>query len=241
MHTAHSSTRRFHSSLAAFLLACVWAAALFAAAVPTSLRAQSADNPGKADAGLKVATFAGGCFWCMQYAFDPVKGVRKTVAGYTGGPEKDPTYEQVSAGRTGHAESVEVYYDPAEVSYEKLLEVFWANIDPTQQNGQFADHGKQYRSVIFTRGDEQQRLAEASKAALARSGEFAGKPIATAIAPVGAFYPAEEYHQEYYRKNPAEFHAYHVGSGRAGYVAQRAEKAKARSAAANAAGAVAKP
>ena len=171
-------------------------------------------------AELKVAYFAGGCFWCMQYAFDPVPGVRQTFAGYSGGPEERPTYSQVSSGRTGHAESVAVFYDPRETSYEKLLDAFWHNIDPTVTDRQFADVGSQYRAAIFYRTDEEKRLAEASRNALAATGKF-DRPVVTAIVPAQPFYPAEVYHQEYYRKHPMEFHAYHEGSGRASYLRQK--------------------
>ena len=174
---------------------------------------------------LKTAIFAGGCFWCMQYAFDRVPGVTKTVVGYTGGTKDAPDYEEVSGGKTGHAESIEVFYDPGATTYDKLLQTFWLNIDPTQRNGQFADHGSQYRSAIFTLDDEQRRQAEASKAALTQSEEFKGKTIVTAIVPAGKFYPAEDYHQKYYQKAPEHFQAYEIGSGRAGYVEERAKRA----------------
>jgi methionine-S-sulfoxide reductase len=192
------------------------------------LRAQSA-GPGPSatatpaplsaaqEAKLQPAIFAGGCFWCMQYAFDRVKGVKKTIVGYTGGTAAAPSYEDVSSGATGHAESIEVLYDPAETSYAKLLDVFWMNIDPTTVNREFADAGTQYRTAIFYRNDEQKKEAEASKAALAKSGKF-DQPIVTQIVPAGAFYPAEAYHQDYYRKNPMDFQAYEIGSGRAGYI-----------------------
>ena len=153
----------------------------------------------------------------MQYAFDRVPGVTKTVVGYTGGKVASPEYEEVSTGTTGHAESIEVQYDPGKVTYSQLLDVFWKNIDPTQLNRQFADRGTQYRTAIFYRDDAEKNVAEASKAALDKSGKY-GKPIVTEITKAGAFYPAEEEHQEYYRKNPEHFERYEVGSGRAGYV-----------------------
>lgn len=162
---------------------------------------------------LEVATFAGGCFWCMQPPFDKTKGVVSTVVGYSGGKEKHPTYEQVSNSRTGHRESIQVKFDPAKVSYEQLLDVFWRSIDPTQANGQFADIGPQYRTAIFYHSEEQKRLAEESKQKLAASGKFS-KPIAVEILPAGPFYPAEEYHQKYYLKNPDDYRRYAVGSGR---------------------------
>lgn len=159
------------------------------------------------------ATFAGGCFWCMEPPFDKLPGVLRTTSGYTGGTEVNPSYGEVSAGRTRHAEAVEVLYDPREVSYEELLEVFWRNIDPTTPNRQFSDSGTQYRTAIFTHGEEQRRLAQASKERLEASGRF-GKPIVTEIVPAGPFYPAEEYHQDYYLKNPLRYKVYRFGSGR---------------------------
>ena len=153
----------------------------------------------------------------MQYAFDRVPGVTKTVVGYTGGKVAAPEYEEVSTGRTGHAEAIEVQYDPAKVNYAQLLDVFWKNIDPTQENRQFADRGTQYRTAVFYRDDTEKQAAESSKAALEKTGKY-NKPIVTEITKVGAFYPAEEYHQGYYRKNPDHFQRYEVGSGRAGYI-----------------------
>ena len=164
-----------------------------------------------------TATFAGGCFWCMEPPFEKLDGVASVVSGYTGGTEPHPTYEQVSSGKTGHAEAVQVTYDPSKVSYQRLLDVFWMNIDPTMPDGQFADHGRQYRTAIFCHTEEQQRLAEASKQQLERSGKFQA-PIVTEIAPASAFYPAEEYHQDYYKKSPFRYHLYRIGSGREGYL-----------------------
>ena len=159
------------------------------------------------------ATFAGGCFWCMEGPFDKLPGVISTTSGYTGGKTKNPTYEQVSSGTTGHAESVQVEYDPTKVSYEKLLDVFWHNIDPTQRDGQFCDHGSQYRTAIFYHNDEQRKLAESSKAALQKSKPFKGD-IVTEIVPAQQFYPAEEYHQDFYKKNPVRYKIYRTGCGR---------------------------
>lgn len=161
---------------------------------------------------LKTATFAGGCFWCTQADFDKVPGVVKTIAGYTGGTQVNPTYEQVSNGGTGHYESVQVIYDPTKISYEKLLDVFWHNIDPTNGNGQFCDNGDQYRSVIFYQDEEQKKLALASKDKLIKSGRF--PQIVTQIIPAKIFYPAEEYHQEYHSKNPIRYHFYRYQCGR---------------------------
>jgi peptide methionine sulfoxide reductase msrA/msrB len=160
-----------------------------------------------------VATFAGGCFWCMEPPFEKLPGVSSVVSGYAGGTEPNPTYEQVSAGETGHVESVQVTYDPAQVTYTRLLEVFWRQIDPTDDGGQFVDRGMQYRSVVFVHDDAQRAAAEASKAALAASGRFT-KPLVTRIVPFTTFYPAEEYHQDYYKKNPLRYRFYRHGSGR---------------------------
>ena len=175
-------------------------------------------SPSPAAADLQPAYFAGGCFWCMQYAFDRVKGVKKTVVGYTGGNAVAPSYEDVSSGETGHAESIEVLYDPKEVTYSQLLDVFWHNTDPTTVNRQFADAGTQYRTAIFYRNDEEKKAAQDSEAALVKSNKYEGKPIVTQLVPAGTFYPAEDYHQEYYKKNPGHFQAYEYGSGRAGYI-----------------------
>lgn len=160
------------------------------------------------------ATFAGGCFWCMEEAFDPVPGVISTVSGYMGGHTKNPTYEQISTGRTGHAEVVQIEYDPQKVTYEKLLEVFWRNIDPTQRDAQFCDHGSQYRSGVFFHDEEQRRLADASRAAVAKNKRFKGE-IVTEITKAGEFYAAEDYHQDYYKKNPVRYKYYKTGCGRA--------------------------
>jgi peptide-methionine (S)-S-oxide reductase len=163
--------------------------------------------------GTAKATFAGGCFWCMEEAFDRVPGVVATTSGYIGGQTKNPTYEQVTTGRTGHAEAVLVEYDPAKVTYQKLLDVFWRNIDPTQKDAQFCDHGSQYRSAIFYHDDEQRRLAEASRNALAKNKPFKGE-IVTQIAKADVFYPAEAYHQDYHTKNPVRYKFYKTGCGR---------------------------
>ncbi len=194
--------------------------AVFTACAAAAVHGQDttpAPSPVPVAPEVQRAYFAGGCFWCMQYAFDRVPGVAKTVVGYTGGKSAAPEYEEVSTGSTGHAESIEVQYDPGKVTYSQLLDVFWKNIDPTTLNRQFADHGTQYRTAIFYRDDSEKQTAEASKAALEKSGKYS-KPIVTEITKVGAFYPAEEYHQEYYRKNPDHFQRYEVGSGRAGYI-----------------------
>lgn len=163
------------------------------------------------------AIFAGGCFWCMESPFEKLDGVSEVISGYTGGTQLNPTYQGVSAGGTGHTEAVEVLYNPQQVSYEKLLEVFWRQIDPTDANGQFVDRGTQYRSGIFYLNPEQKQLAEASKQQLGASGRF-NKPIVTEITAAGKFYPAEEYHQDYHSKNPVRYWYYRGGSGRDDYL-----------------------
>ncbi len=191
--------------------------ALIAAAGATFAGTAAAQAPApKATSGkpaLARATFAGGCFWCMEAPFDAVRGVVSTTSGYTGGRVRNPTYEMVSAGVTGHAESVQVLYDPGKVTYAQLLEVFWHNIDPLAKNAQFCDHGTQYRSAIFFHDEEQQRLAEQSKKALEESKRFP-KPIVTEIVAASEFYAAEEYHQDFYRKTPERYTSYRQGCGR---------------------------
>jgi peptide methionine sulfoxide reductase msrA/msrB len=161
----------------------------------------------------QTAVFAGGCFWCTESDFEKVDGVLEVISGYTGGSTANPTYEQVSAGGSGHVEAVKVVYDPDRRTYAQLLQVFWRHVDPTDAGGQFVDRGSQYRSVIFYSSEEERNLAEASKQSLAASGRF-GKPIATEILRLGEFYPAEEYHQDYYKKNPIRYRYYRGGSGR---------------------------
>ncbi len=169
------------------------------------------------EAGLEKATFAGGCFWCMESPFEGLKGVKSVTSGYTGGQVKKPTYEQVCTGRTGHAEAVQVVYDPKEIAYQELLDAFWHNIDPTTKDRQFADEGTQYRTAIFYYSDEQKRLAEESKKKLGGLNIF-GAPIVTQIAKATEFYPAEEYHQGYCRKKPKQYQMYRAGSGRDQYL-----------------------
>lgn len=162
---------------------------------------------------LEKATFAGGCFWCMEAPFDQLPGVISVTSGYSGGHKKNPTYEEVSAGGTGHAESVQVVYDPAKIGYEKLLTVFWHNIDPTAKDRQFCDTGRQYRSAIFYHSEKQRHLALQSKQALDRNRPFR-EPVVTEISRAGEFYPAEEYHQHYYKKNPLRYKYYRASCGR---------------------------
>jgi len=168
---------------------------------------------------LEKATFAGGCFWCMVPPFEKLDGVAEVISGYTGGRKVNPTYEEVSAGTTGHVEAIEVVYDPAKVTYEKLLDVFWRQINPTDAGGQFVDRGSQYLSVIFYHNEEQKGLAERSKKELEKSGRF-DQPIVTEIRPAGPFYPAEEYHQDYWKKNPIRYKFYRFNSGRDQYLAK---------------------
>jgi len=170
-------------------------------------------NVAIAAAATEKATFAGGCFWCMEAPFDRLDGVVSVTSGYTGGQKKNPTYEQVSAGGTGHAEAVQVIYDPRKISYARLLEVFWHNIDPTVRDRQFCDSGNQYRSAIFYHGDEQRRAAIKSKDDLEKTKPFR-EPIVTEITAASEFYPAEEYHQHYYKKNPLRYKYYRNGCGR---------------------------
>lgn len=173
--------------------------------------AQAGENKAMT-AQTAIATFAGGCFWCMEPPYDKLDGVISTTSGYTGGQVENPTYEQVSSGGTGHAEAIQIEYDPSRISYAQLLEVFWRNIDPTVENAQFCDHGSQYRSAIFYHDDEQRRLAEESKQALLDSKKF--PVVHTQIEPLTTFYPAEDYHQDYYRKNPLRYKFYRYSCGR---------------------------
>jgi len=167
----------------------------------------------KPTAHLETATFSGGCFWCMQHPFDKLDGVISTTVGYTGGHREYPTYKEVSAGGTGHAESVQIEFDPSKISYQQLLDIFWRQIDPTDAGGQFVDRGDQYRTAIFYRSENQRMQAEKSRAALQASGRFS-KPVVTEIAPASTFWPAEVYHQHYADKNPIRYHFYRYHSGR---------------------------
>jgi peptide methionine sulfoxide reductase msrA/msrB len=167
----------------------------------------------KESSTTKIATFAGGCFWCSESDYRKLPGVIKVISGYTGGHKQNPTYEEVSAGSTGHVEAIQVHYDPTQISYEGLLNVFWRHIDPTDPGGQFADRGPQYKTAIFYHDEDQKKMAEISKKALNHSGKFS-KPIATEIKPAGTFFAAEEYHQDYSQKNPLRYRNYRWGSGR---------------------------
>lgn len=167
--------------------------------------------------GAEEAIFAGGCFWCMEPPFEKLEGVFSVVSGYTGGKVSNPTYKQVSAGRTQHVEAVRVIYNPEAVSYEQLLEVFWKSFDPTDDYGQFADRGPQYRAGVYYKSESQKLQAERSKQILAKSERF-DKPIVTPVLPAGQFWEAEAYHQDYYKKNAAHYNRYRIGSGRAGFL-----------------------
>jgi peptide-methionine (S)-S-oxide reductase len=193
--------------LGSLLLAVALAALALSGEAPRPKPNPPANKP------LAKATFAGGCFWCMEPPFDKLDGVISTTSGYAGGEEKNPTYEQVSSGATGHAEVIQVVYDPAKVTYQKLLQVFWHNIDPTDTRGQFCDHGPQYRSAIFYGDADEKRLAEESKKALETGRKLPG-PIVTQIVPFTVFYPAEDYHQDFYEKSPVRYKTYRYGCGR---------------------------
>jgi peptide methionine sulfoxide reductase msrA/msrB len=185
--------------------------AAIAAGTMTSTQGQNSSP-----AETRTAVFAGGCFWCIQPAFDKAKGVIKTVVGYCGGTEPNPTYDLVSSEKTGYRESIQITYDPAKISYDQLLDIYWRQIDPTQADGQFTDIGPSYRAAIFYGDDNEKKIAEASKEKLGHSGKF-NKPIVTEILPATRFYPAEAYHQKYYQQNPEHFEAFEKGSGRVSF------------------------
>jgi len=197
----------FRSARVAAVLATLLAAPVLAA--PASPRAEAP----RGAARTEVATFAMGCFWCGETQFESQPGVRSVVSGYTGGREERPTYEQVSSGATGHYESIQVTFDPKRTSYAKLLDLFWHGVDPTQADGQFCDHGRQYRSAVFVHDAAQRRLAEESRRAITASGVLK-KPIVTEILPAGRFWPAEEYHQDFWKKDPVRYRSYRLGCGR---------------------------
>jgi peptide-methionine (S)-S-oxide reductase len=184
--------------------------------VLTTLLVTASDGQTPAPATTKTAIFAGGCFWCIQPAFDKAPGVIKTVVGYCGGTEPNPTYKLVTSETTKYRESIEITYAPAKISYEQLLDIYWRQIDPTQADGQFTDIGPSYRAAIFYDSPEEKKIAEASKEKLARSGKFK-KPIVTEILAAMKFWPAEDYHQKYYQQNPEHFEAFEEGSGRVSF------------------------
>jgi len=194
-------------------LAAIAASLLIATRVPAQQTTPPPVLAAMPTDGLAVATFAGGCFWCIEADFDKVKGVRSTTNGYMGGRTPHPTYLQVASGRTGHAEVVQVMFDPKVVTYQQLLDAYWHSVDPTDKGGQFSDRGSAYRPVIFYHDEEQHRLADASKQTLLSSHRFR-QPIVVEIAPASAFTKAEEYHQDYYKKNPIRYLIYRYGSGR---------------------------
>jgi len=174
---------------------------------------------------LEKATFAGGCFWCIESAFDEIRGVKEAVSGYTGGKTEKPTYIEVSSGKTGHYEAVQVTFDKEKITYNELVEIFWQQIDPTDPTGQFADKGSQYKTAIFYHNEEQKVIAEESKKKLEKSGKF-DKPIVTEIKEAKEFYPAEDYHQDYYKKCPVRYQNYKVGSGRESFLKRTWKKVK---------------
>ncbi len=176
----------------------------------------SSQGQNSSPAETRTAVLAGGCFWCIQPAFDKAKGVIKTVVGYCGGTEPNPTYEIVSSEKTGYRESIQITYDPTTISYDQLLDIYWRQIDPTQSDGQFTDIGPSYRAAIFYGNDDEKKIAETSKEKLAGSGKF-NKPIVTELLPAMKFYPAEAYHQKYYQQNPEHFEAFEKGSGRVSF------------------------
>jgi peptide-methionine (S)-S-oxide reductase len=204
------NVRRF-SVLSMFAIASLGASIASAASAPQSKSLQSHAAP--AASRVEIATFAGGCFWCMETAFESRPGVLSVTSGYTGGHTQNPTYEEVGSGVTGHAESVEVRFDPTRTSYAKLLDIYWHSIDPTQKDGQFCDHGNQYRSAIFYHGEAQHRLAEQSKLAIEKSGVMK-EPIVTQIVAASTFTAAEEYHQDFWKKDPGQYRSYRAGCGR---------------------------
>jgi peptide methionine sulfoxide reductase msrA/msrB len=199
------------------IIAAIFTAGYLAAGNKSTPMQKNVNSTSEMDDRLKTATFAGGCFWCVEADFEKVDGVVEAISGYTGGKLENPTYKAVSAGGTGHTEAVQVIYDPEKVTYSQLLDVFWRHMDPTDADGQFVDRGSQYRPGIFYHDEQQKRLAEASKAALEKSGRFS-RPIATEITMLTTFYRAEEYHQDYYQKNGIRYKLYRTGSGRDAYL-----------------------
>ncbi|MBC8118949.1 MAG: peptide-methionine (S)-S-oxide reductase MsrA [Burkholderiaceae bacterium] len=187
--------------------------AIVAGAVFAQSKSDKSPSPAGSSASTAIATFAGGCFWCTESDFDKVGGVISTTSGYIGGKTANPTYDSVSAGNSGHAEAVQIVFDPSKVTYSKLVEYYWRTIDPTTKDRQFCDSGNPYRTAIFTQDDQQRAIAEASKKALSDNKPFR-EPIVTEIVMAGTFYPAEEYHQDYYKKNPIRYKYYRTSCGR---------------------------
>jgi peptide-methionine (S)-S-oxide reductase len=209
MIRTHSLTRASRAALTAALL-CLMAGASAAA---TAAKPDAKPAAPAKTTHTELATFAMGCFWCGETQFESLPGVKSVISGYAGGPEERPTYEQVSAGKTGHYESIQITFDPAVVSYAKLLDMFWHGIDPTQANGQFCDHGRQYRSAVFVHDATQKKLADDSRRAIGASGVLK-QPIVTEILPWAKFWPAEEYHQDFWKKDPDRYTSYREGCGR---------------------------
>jgi peptide-methionine (S)-S-oxide reductase len=198
---------------ATIALALAFSVVACAQSTPDSAGEGQPLGPSTPPDGLAFATFAGGCFWCMEPPFDKLEGVTDTISGYSGGEEKHPTYKQVSRGRTGHAEVVRVVYDPTRIRYEDLVDVFWRNVDPTVSDRQFCDWGRQYRTAIFYHDEAQRGVAERTREAIDSAGTLPG-PVVTEIVAAGDFYPAEEYHQDFYTKNPSHYSTYRTGCGR---------------------------
>ncbi|HEY2956487.1 MAG TPA: peptide-methionine (S)-S-oxide reductase MsrA [Candidatus Eisenbacteria bacterium] len=206
---------RIPTLLSALLIHSSFAVAHAAGAGPAKGTGPAGAAPGTSTAATtEKATFAGGCFWCMETAFEGLPGVVSVISGYTGGPERNPTYDQVSSKTTGHAESVQITYDPRQITYAQLLDYFWHNVDPTDTGGQFCDRGPEYRSEIFYHDATQKRLAEESKRQIESTPHRFKKPIVTRIVAATEFWPAEEYHQDFYKKDPVRYHGYRFGCGR---------------------------
>jgi methionine-S-sulfoxide reductase len=208
IHNGDATTLSKIDNMRFFLLGVILAL------LPSVDRISFAEDP--PPGATKTAIFAGGCFWCIQPAFDKAPGVIKTTVGYCGGTEANPTYKLVGSEKTNYRESIQITYDPVKISYEQLLDIYWKQIDPTQSDGQFTDIGPSYRAAIFYGSDEENKIAEMSKEKLAHSGKFK-KPIVTEILPAMKFYPAEDYHQKYYQQNPEHFEAFEHGSGRVSF------------------------
>lgn len=226
MLTPNGTTSLGIGALAVFVFACSSSAANpepGPSSKPAASKTGATDKAPPPKPGLEVATFAGGCFWCMEPPFEKLSGVQAVYSGYTGGPEQGPSYKQVSAGRTGHTEAVYVVFDPDFVTYEELLDTFWRNIDPTDRGGQFVDRGSQYRTGIFVYNEAQKEAADMSKDRLMKSGRFKAE-IVTPIKQAGDFWLAEDYHQDFYKKSSAHYYRYRRGSGRDDFIAKHWSK-----------------
>jgi peptide-methionine (S)-S-oxide reductase len=208
-----AGVNRSQFRLRGFFATAVLAALIIEGGYPNPASGAGQSEPAAAEETLEVATFAGGCFWCVESDFDAVAGVARTVSGYTGGHVENPTYGQVSSDTTGHREAVQIYFDPNRVAFADLLQIFWRTIDPTDAGGQFCDRGKSYTTAVFANSEQQRRAAEASKKMIQSSG-ILGQPVVTTIETAGPFYPAEDYHQDYYTKNPLRYKFYRFSCGR---------------------------